>query len=249
MPTLSRVPASFSGPLERQRSDLQEIFGSRLKALVAHGPRVRTAASASATGALPINTLALVEGLGYKDLAACSQRAAGWQASGVTVPLLLSPREFARSLDTFPVEYGEIISHHVVVAGEDPFANLAVPDADLRRACEAWGKSHLIQLREGFIEAGGDAKAVAAMILASASPFAALLNQIARLRGVDEADPDLLARATEGIAGLPPAPVRAVLALEASPQLDGDSAMSLYPGYLDVVERLVEFLDGWTTAK
>ena len=245
MPTSPAVPAALAGALERLKRDLQNVFGPRLRALVAHGPRVRAANSAPATS-VPLNTLALVERVDYKDLVACGQKAEDWLASGVTVPLLLSPEEFERSLDTFPVEYGEIIAHHVVVAGNDPFAGLSVRDDDLRRACEGWGKSHLIQLREGYIEAGGDARAVARLVVQSASPFAALLAQIARLRDMHETGPQALARATEGIAGLPEAPVREVLALEAGAPLDGDTAMALFPAYLDAVERLAQFLDGWT---
>jgi hypothetical protein len=248
MPTSPAVPAALSGAVERLTGDLESIFGPRLRALVAHGPRVR-AASAASSAAVPLNTLALVDRVDYRDLVACGQKADDWLASGVTVPLLLSRLEFERSLDTFPVEYGEIIAHHVVVAGSDPFAGLSVRDDDLRRACEAWGKSHLIQLREGYIEAGGDAKEVARLIERSASPFAALLAQIARLRGTHDTGPDALARATEGIAGLPQTPVRDVLALEAGARLDGDTAMTLFPAYLDAVERLAQFLDGWTRSR
>jgi hypothetical protein len=248
MPTSPAIPATLAGAVGRLKRDLDEIFGPRLHALVAHGPRVRSA-SAAPPSALPLNTLALVDRVTYKDLVSCSQRADDWTASGVTVPLLLSPQEFERSLDTFPVEYGEIIAHHVVITGSDPFANLAVRDEDLRRACEAWGKSHLIHLREGYIEAASDARAVARLVLRSASPFAALVAQIARLRGMEDTAPEALALATEGIAGLPQAPVREVLALESRASLDGDTAMSLFPAYLDAVERLAQFLDGWTRTR
>jgi hypothetical protein len=36
-----------------------------------------------------------------------------------------------------------------------------------------------------------------------------------------------------------------VVALEARPALDADTAMTLYPAYLDAVEALARFLDGW----
>ncbi len=248
MPTPLAAATAIAGALDRLKRDLEAIFGARLRALVAHGPRVR-AAGLGESASLPLNALALVDRVTYKDLVECAHRAADWIASGVTVPLLLSPEEFERSLDTFPVEYGEIIAHHVLVAGTDPFARLAVRDEDLRRACEAWGKSHLIQLREGYVEAGGDPAAVARLVQQSASPFAALLAMIARLRGLDDTGLADLARATEGIAGLPQAPVREVLALEARSRLDGDTAMSLFPAYLDVVERLARFLDGWTRTR
>lgn len=239
------LPPSLAGPLARLRDDLQQIFGARLTALVAHGPRVRHAEGAGA-GAPPLTTLALVDGLSYGDLHACAQRARDWRADGLAVPLLLGPAEFARSLDAFPVEYGDIIAHHVVVLGRDPFEGLRVPDEDLRRACEAWGKAHLIHLREGFVEAGGDARRVAALIVASAPPFAALLAHIARLRGIVTPGARGLVEAAADIPGLPPHVVTQVAALEAQPSLDADTATTLFPAYLDAVDALARYLDGWT---
>lgn len=130
--------------------------------------------------------------------------------------------------------------------GPDPFTGLTVQAPDLRRACERWAKSHLIHLREGFLEAGGDAHAVAELIVASAPPFAGLLALIARLRGHDDSGPEAIARATEGIAGLPAGVLRDIVALEQRASLDNDTAMTLYPPYLDAVEKLVVFLDTWS---
>jgi hypothetical protein len=239
------LPLPLARPLARLRTDLQDIFGARLVGLVAHGPRVRHAA-AETTPRPPINTLALVDGLTYRDLAACAQHAGDWRADGLAVPLLLGRAEFARSLDAFPVEYGDIIAHHLLVYGDDPFEGVSVSPDDLRRACEAWAKGHLIHLREGFVETGGDPRRVAALIIASASPFTGLLSLVARLRGADAQGADGLARATEGIAGLPAAVVAHVVALEERPVLDADTAMTLLPAYLDAVGTLVTFLDGWT---
>lgn len=245
MPSTSQaLPASLASPLARLLSDLQEVFGARLVALVAHGPRVRHRDAAE--GPLPsIATLALVRGLEYRDLSACATRAADWRKAGLGVPLMLEPGEFERSLDAFPVEYGDIVAHHLVVFGADPFAGISVRDEDLRRALETWSKGHLIHLREGFVESGGDARRVASLIVASAPAFSGLLSQVARLRGVETATADALARATEGIAGLPPQVVSQVLALEARPAIDGDTAMTLYPAYLDATAALARFLDGW----
>jgi hypothetical protein len=243
MAVLPTIPGALSalGPL---RDDLQQIFGARLHAIVAHGPRVR-ARAAHVVDVPTLHTLVLVEGLAYKDLEACAQRAVDWRAARLAIPLLLSPTEFRRSLDAFPLEYGEILAHHFVVYGESPFAGAEVRSEDLRVACERWAKAHRIHLREGYIETGGRASAVAQLIVASASPFAALLAQVARLRGDGASSPDTLAQATEGIAGLPAQVVRQVLALEQQPRLDGDSAMTLFPAYLEAVERLVDYLDGW----
>lgn len=248
MAASSLPPGPLATVLSQLLSDLQQVFGPRLRALVAHGPRVR-ARSVDPKNPPPVHSLAIVESITYQDLAGCGQYAPGWRATGATIPLLLRPGEFQRSLDTFPVEYGDIIAHHVLVFGEDPFAGLAVSPEDLRRACEAWGKAHLIHLREGFVETGGEARRVAGLILASAPPFAALLGHVARLRGAEDTAPEALARATEGIAGLPAGVVARIVALEGQPTLDPDTAMSLFPPYLDAVERLVHFLDGWTRSR
>lgn len=237
-PTLATVTA-------RLVTDLQTIFGPRLLSLVAHGPRVRSRV-APGPNPPPVATLGIVSSLSYRDLAAAAQRTATWRRSGVAVPLLLTEKDFAGSLDTFPVEYGDIIAHHVTLHGRDPFDGLSVQAPDLRRACERWAKSHLIHLREGFLEAGGSGEVVAEMIVASASPFAGLLGHIARLRGHDDSAPDAIARAAEGIADLPVGVLRDVVALEQRGTLDADTAMALYPPYLDAVERLVAFLDAWS---
>ena len=76
-------------------------------------------------------------------------------APALAVPLLLSRDEFLRTLDVFPVEYGEIIANHRLIVGEDILAGLQVSEADLRRGCELQAKSHLIHLREGYLETGG----------------------------------------------------------------------------------------------
>ena len=62
--------------------------------------------------------------------------------------------------------------------------DVAIAPADLRRACETQIKSHLVHLREAFIESGGKPGAVASLVKASAPAFTALLRNVARLTGV-----------------------------------------------------------------
>lgn len=236
------LPAPLARPLARLHADLRDLLGARLTALVAHGPRVRHPA-ADGPGLPPIASLALVERLSYKDLDACAQRTRDWRADGLAVPLLLDPGEFTRSLDAFPLEYGDILAHHVAVSGEDPFVGVTVPAEDLRRACEAWGKAHLIHLREGFLEAGGDTRQVAAVIVASAAPLTGLLLHVARLRA--PGGPETVAAAIDGIPGVPASVIAQVAALETRPTLDPDTAATLFPAYLDAVDALARFLDGW----
>ena len=120
---------------------------------------------------------------GVTDLDACAKLAHQWERHGLAIPLILPDQEFRRSLDAFPLEYAEIMRAHERVFGGDPFDGVSISREDLRRACETQVKSHLLHLREGFIETGGRPQAVADLVRASAPAFAALLRNVARLNG------------------------------------------------------------------
>jgi hypothetical protein len=152
--------------------DLQRLFGARLQSIVAYG---------DGTDPEGLHTLALVESLGFQDLAACAPLVAGWSRAGLAVPLILSRHEFARTLDVFPIEYGGIIARHTLVFGDNPFAGMQVREPDLRRACELQTKSHLIHLREGFLESGGQPAAVGRLLAASAPALRMLMLNLERL--------------------------------------------------------------------
>src|SRR5687767_13060293 len=96
-------------------ADLHDIFGERLRSVVAYGPHLEGQASARLT------CLALVTSLSASDLEACARAAGRWHRENLATPLLLTEAEFRSSLDAFPLEYGEIIRAHVRVFGADPF--------------------------------------------------------------------------------------------------------------------------------
>jgi hypothetical protein len=223
--------------------DLAGIFGARLRAVLVFGTHARPHPRAVKA---PVQTLALVDRLEYADLAAGADRAAGWQARGLDIPLLLPIDEFRNSLDSFPLEYGDIIAHHILVRGDDPFASLTVAAEDLRRACEVNVRSHAIHLREGFLLAGQRPREIADLIVASATPFASLIQTFALVTGAPrQSPPEVLATHVGRVAGLDRDLLARLLALEEDHQLDPSEAVPLYPAYLDLVQGLVHAIDGW----
>ena len=203
-------------------ADLRRIFGTRLQSLVAYGP------DDDPDG---VRTLALVERLDFNDLAACAPRTSDWHRAGAAVPLLLSREEFLRTLDVFPVEYGGIIANHRVIAGENILAGLQVSEADLRRGCELQVKSHLIHLREGYVETGGSPAIVGRLIAASAPALSALLGNLQRL------DQEAAARA-----GLTPAFIREIATADSNQIADPSPLLARY---LIALERLWQEVDRW----
>ena len=225
--------------LESLAADLHRIFGNRLYSVCGYG---QTADADAET-----HSIALVDRLSFEDLAECVPLVRSWDRQGLAVPLILERDEFARTLDVFPLEYRGIITQHVHIYGDDPFEGLSVSEEDLRRGCELQAKSHLIHLREGFLESGGEARAVSTLIGASAPGFGRLLTNLVALvspAASDEHEVDV-ANAAETYLGVPASLTREVLATEGGARSTIADPTSLLARYIDAVERLWEFVDAW----
>lgn len=202
--------------------DLRAIFAGRLQSLVVYG-------AAGLQDAL-VATLVVVDEVRAADLRSCAERVSAWRGRGLATPLILEAAEFGRSLDAFPFEFGAILADHEIVAGINPFEGLAVDAADLRRACEVQARSHLLHLREGFMETEGRSDRLAELIVRSAPPLAALLTHVGRLSG---------APATNGV-------LARVAELAPGGTISSDESSRLFPDYLDAVDTLVGALDRWS---
>lgn len=219
--------------------DLRELFGDRLKSVVAYG---------SVSGATaPASAMAIVDGLTADDLRACAGRVAAWHASGVDTPLLVAEQEFERSLDAFPFEFGAILADHVVVSGANPFAGLRVDSADLRRACEVQARSHLLHLREGYMETEGRGDAVADLISRSSGSLAALVKSVARLQGAPSDELTAAASFVETACGLPQGSLAEVASCAGGTPLSSERGRELFPAYLDALAQLTRHIDRWST--
>jgi hypothetical protein len=228
--------------------ELREIFGPRLQSLIVYGAASGGHAKADAHGhaEAPARTLAVVERMTREDLRACAGRVAGWHARGLTTPLLVAAHEFDRSLDAFPLEFGAILADHVIVSGGNPFAASRLDPADVRRACEVQARSHLLHLREAYLETHGRADALSDLIVQSAPAFAALLRSVARLEGQPSED-GAAARHAERILGLPGGAITDIVQLTGDHELPSADAERLFAPYLEAVEKLVSYVDGWAS--
>ena len=249
MAQMASSPAVALSPRQRAAldalvGDLERVFGARLGSVLAYGLE----RGADEDNDL-LNALALVEALTFEDLSRMVPLVPAWRKAGLAIPLVLTKHEFTRTLDVFPLEYGNIIASHVVIAGENPFAGVHVADADRRRGCELEAKSHIIHLREGFLDTRGDARTIAGLIAASAPAFRTVLANIVRLeRGSSfhqhALDDDSLARLAEDTIGIPAGVVRDVLSSGRTSTAAADPS-ALLARYIEASERVWRFVDGW----
>ncbi len=245
MPNLHAWKAGF----DRVHEDLLQIFGPRLRSLVAYQSHfgVETAGPGTGPGGEDehAHAMVLVETLAYADLVACAGRTADWLRLGVGTPLFLTREEFERSLDAFPLEFSAIAAHHLLVAGSDPFAAVTIDRDDVRRACETQAKSHLLHLREGFLEVRGEPAGVARLIAASVPSFRTLLLNLARLESAPARSREALAEHGSALLGVPKALLDQVRASRRPEDVDRTDTLRIYTAYLDAVERLARLVDGW----
>jgi len=205
-----------SSALQTLEKDAREIFGSRLQSLVRYGAKAKL-----------VHALMVVDSLTADDLRACAGRVSAWHDEGLATPLMLPASELSRSLDAFPFELSAIIGDHTVVTGRNPFEGLRVEANDLRWACEVQARSHLLHLREGFIEARGRNDALSVLIVRSAPAWASLLENMARLENT-------------------PAVTDEVTKLVGVKEISNDEAARIFPSYLEAVERLTKHVDTWS---
>ena len=248
----SMASPSAGGLTDHQRAalevlvaDLRAIFGSRLQSLVAYGLARLDGEAAD------VRTLALLERVTFDDLTRAVPLTAAWQRRGLAVPLLLSRHEFERTLDVFPLEYGSLIASHVLVAGEDVLGGVRVAEDDRRRGCEQQAKSHLIHLREGFLETQGESRTIVRLIASSAPAFRALLVNLTELTSIwrddvrpVETDAAGLAARIERTIGVPAALIVEVLSAPAGLGTMADPT-ALLARYVDASERIWRYVDGW----
>ena len=236
---MATVNASWQPAALALVGDLRNVFGDRLQSVVAYGPRLE------GHDALPLTCMALVSTLGVADLEACASHASKWRRNRLATPLVLPETEFRTSLDSFPLEYGEIIRAHQRLYGADPFDGVAIAQPDLRRACETQIKSHLVHLREGFLETGGEPSAIAELVVESAPAFTALLRHMAWLSGDHVKDRLDATRSGARAAGVPDDLVASIIALEQRATMHGIDPARIFPSYIAAVEQLARAVDAW----
>lgn len=236
---MSHFSAAQQKAIDALARDLDEIFGARLRSLVAYPGN-------QADGS--VHSCAIVDGLGFRDLVACLPRTESWHRRGSAVPLMLASGEFERTVDIFPLEYAAIIADYLVVRGVDPFQGISISVEDVRRATEGQAKSHLIHLREAFLESHGETTRIGRLIASSAAPLRALLTNIARLNDNEPGETlsdQALAAMAEARMGISATLVREILASSGGGHSTIADPSALLAHYVEAAQKIWAYVDGW----
>ena len=90
---------------------------------------------------------------------------------GLRAPLLMTEAYISDSLDVFPIEFMDLQLIHETVYGEDFLKELAIKKTDLRLQVERELRAKLVQLRQGYIAAAEDKRALARLFTEDLSSY------------------------------------------------------------------------------
>jgi hypothetical protein len=225
-------------------TQLRSAYGTRLSAVVLYG-------SAAAGEHIPkqsdYNILQLLDRIDWSTVAAASAVAQAWRDAGNPPPMTMTVDEWRRSADVFPMEYADILERHRVLHGTLPVDGITVARENLRLQLEQQVMGKLLQLRQGALLAGTDAKRQAELISASLSTMMVLFRAVLRLHGEKpEGDNVALSQRVASLAGFDATPfVRAVRHVRGESKLAGTEAAEVLAAYVTGIEKLRNYLDGF----
>lgn len=223
-------------------TQLRSAYGEHLSAVVLYG-------SAAAGEHIPkqsdYNVLLLLRSVDPATLAAASAVARAWNDAGNPPPMIMTLEEWRDSSDVFPMEYADILERHRMLYGTPPFEGIKVSRDDLRLQLEQQVMGKLLQLRQGTLMAGTDAKRQAELIGASLSTMMVLFRAVLRLHGERPPEDNVaLSERVGQLAGIDPGPfTRAVRHVRGKSRLSGEESGAVLARYVAGIEALRSYLD------
>lgn len=166
--------------LQTYVTDVKGRFGEQLEGMLLYGSAVR---GEFLPGRSNLNILLLVSSYDSAILKQYSALHRQWSKEQIVVPLFLTEEELRTSAAVFPLEFLEIQEQHRVLGGRDPFIGFHVKADRLREAVVQGFMSHLLRLRQRYVEGGGSDDATAILLPLSITSTLPLLRGVQRLLG------------------------------------------------------------------
>jgi predicted nucleotidyltransferase len=220
-------------------AEAAEIFGPSLEAVILYGSAAR---GEYLPGRSNLNLLLLVAAHEVGRLQRYAKAHKRWSRERIVVPLLLTRTELEALPSLFPLECLDLVEHHLLLAGDDPFTALSPDLRRLPEQCEREVRANLLRTRQRFVEGGGTAEAALILIPLSVTSLLCCLRGLARLldRAPAKTSDDLLDGLQDAV-GLDLAPIRDALRLKRGQLTPGQcEAPRLFDRYCGALQALAE---------
>jgi hypothetical protein len=177
MPTL---PPDVSVALDRLKEELGRTQGTNFVGLILYGGLAR---GRYRPGKSDVNVVVLLRDASAARLTAIAPGVRAARRSANVMPLILTLAEVRPAALVFPTKFLDIKDHHVVLAGEDPFAALEVPREVVSRRIAQELRNFSLRLRNRFVATLDDPSAQSGVLADLARPLAIEVAALMRLAG------------------------------------------------------------------
>ena len=178
--TIPNSPPAVSAALDRLKDELSRAAGQNLVALLVYGGLAR---GRYRPGKSDVNVAIVLRDAGPEALKAIAPALRTARRAVAVVPLILTAAEVPSAALVFPTKLLDIKDHHIVLVGENPFAKLEVPRAQVSWRIVQELRNLTLRLRHRFVAAADDRDAQTAALAALARPLAIQVAALLRLAG------------------------------------------------------------------
>jgi hypothetical protein len=242
---LTAAPPAITAALQRLQQELTRAAGANFAGLVLYGGLARGRYRA---GQSDVNVVVLLREVSASALAAVAPALRTARRAAAVEPMILTPGEVPAAAMAFPTKFLDIKEHHIVLAGEDPFAALEVPRDALRWRVAQQLRNLTLRLRRRYLTSVDDRQAQAAALVGVARPLALETAALLRLAGQPVPAEDRTATIFEAAAGafdLDREALARLAALRQQPEAPEDVS-ALFGKVLAIAARLADRADQLT---
>ncbi len=184
---LDRIPESMRSGVEEYARLLTDLGGDNLLSITMFGSVVAGSFDPDRHAARNVVTLKTMD---LDFLSKLADRGARLGKLKISAPFTVTPEYITASLDSFPIEFIEIVQMHATILGDDPFSSdLKFAESDVRLACERELKRVLISLRQGLLSAAGRERVLEAVEMDIGEGVLRTLRAILWIKGMKDAKP------------------------------------------------------------
>lgn len=223
-------------------ADYEALYGPDLLSVILYGSCAR---GEYVPRKSDINFMLLLTEAGIGQLGKALKLIGKWHKRAVATPLFLSRAYIETSLDSFPIEMLNFQASYRILRGQDPLKGLTFDRGMLRLQCERELKGKLLQLREQFLETGGNARRIQDLISRSLPTFYAIFQGVVYLHGKKvHPDSEELLETLQEILGLNNALFSRLYAVRnGKVRLHSSEAITIMERYIEEVRRLALAVD------
>ena len=228
--------------LEGVVSRLRNALGEDLVSVVLYGSAV---AGDYQEKVSDLNVLCVLTRVGVEELRKVDEPVRWWLKKKQPVPIFLSRKEVENAHDAFAIEFLDIRAAYRILDGEDVVVNIEVEPEHHRHQVEHELRSRLLRLRERYVAAQKDRRALTRLLVESLPSFATLLRHALILSGAEApvTKHEIFERAAEQFS-ISAKPFEAILAFrEGTERLDDHDIHPIFGDYLLQITKAAEAVD------